>query len=33
MNAENERGGDSKNFVTKITEIGVVAAKIWRKKL
>jgi hypothetical protein len=29
MNAYDERGSDSENFGTKITEIGVAVAKIW----
>jgi hypothetical protein len=29
MNAWNERGSDSKNFGERITEIGVIVAKIW----
>jgi hypothetical protein len=33
MNAEDERGSDSENFCARITEIGVVVAKIWRKEV
>jgi hypothetical protein len=29
MNAQKERGSDSKNFGTRITRFGVVVEKIW----
>jgi hypothetical protein len=29
MNAQKERGSDSDNFDTRITEFGVTVAKIW----
>jgi hypothetical protein len=29
MNAQKERGSDSKNFATRITRFGVVVEKIW----
>jgi hypothetical protein len=32
MNAEDERGSDSKNFGARITKIRVTVAKIWRKE-
>jgi hypothetical protein len=33
MNAQDERGSDSENFGTRIAEIGVTVAKIWRKEV
>jgi hypothetical protein len=33
MNAQNERGSDSKNFGERIIEFGVTVAKIWRKEV
>jgi hypothetical protein len=31
MNAQKERESDSENFGERITEFGVMVAKIWRK--
>jgi hypothetical protein len=33
MNAWNDRGSDSKNFGERITEFGVMVAKIWQKEV
>jgi hypothetical protein len=33
MNANNEKGSDSKNSGERITEFAVTVAKIWRKQV
>jgi hypothetical protein len=33
MNAQKERGSDSENFGERITEFGVIVAKIWRNEV
>jgi hypothetical protein len=33
MNAQDERGSDFENFGARITKIGVMVVKIWRKEV